>query len=271
MLEGFFDDSGTHGGPVTSVAGYAFKASERSQFVRKWRAVLKRNNVTHYRSHPFAHRQAPFDWKEEKRRLFIAELTGLLLEYGTAGFVATVARQSCNSILGRKWMNGFGNPYALCGLASIGLVGMWADDHQHYEKMAYVFEAGTKGYGTLSDIGDIILADRALSWKFRMQSLTTLAKADPCAKAVPLQAADLLAYEALKLKRASLGFEDRDPRWPIQELSKKHTKTLHLTDEILGGFVKATAGHKRWSTRLLTGLTSSNVPEWIRDARKDSV
>jgi hypothetical protein len=213
MLVFAFDASGDDSTPYLTVAGFVSSAADWDKFAAVWSARLKQDNIEFFHAAdldnfwgPFRHWQGRQDRKTLRENL-CADLMKILKSHVYQKFGSTVINNAF-----QKMDANLRKEFALCAYSAAGRtcekqVREYVATHfTRGTEFAVVFEAGDKGKGKLQKR---IAEDSGLDVKF-------LPKKD----AIPLQAADWLAYELNKavgkFGQGTLESESQ-LRWPMRE------------------------------------------------------
>jgi hypothetical protein len=193
MYTVYYDDSGSpNDTPVVVVAGLLASDEQWVEFERNWNETLQRFGISLFHMKEFAHSRGEFSkWKEhqaiESQRLererFLRQLLAhivLRVQHSFAHAVIMDDYRAVNEIY--PLAEGDLTPYALCGRTCLARASVWADKYGIPEQnIQHIFEDGSLGKGSF--------IDRATKDK----GITPTFKKKP--ESVPLQAADLFAYE----------------------------------------------------------------------------
>ena len=209
VLNGYFDESGTHdGSDAVAVAGYLSTAEQWDAFDGDWSAALGQWGVRHFHMTDFANGAKPFDtWSAEERHTRFAVLTQIIHAHVIASVGWVIPTRLYDAIVSDTAKRYTGGPY---GLAAVGCF----IDAAHLlrptfpaSRIAYVFEHGARGAGQVLKVFQQNMADPAQRTELMMQSLKFEGK-----EFVPLQAADILAYELHKHLPRQTGLDQRPQR-----------------------------------------------------------
>jgi hypothetical protein len=81
----YIDESGTHGSPVTILAGWVGRLGQWATFDPKWNRLLKRSDLSHFHSKTMRHSGGEFKgWTIAEKQAFLAKAAklGKTLEFG---------------------------------------------------------------------------------------------------------------------------------------------------------------------------------------------
>jgi hypothetical protein len=194
----YFDASynGQPSGGSYAVAGWLATGERWNSFASQWQAVLNEFSVPYMHMKEFAHFRGPYQngWKneEEKRREFIRKLNTVIAHHQTASFVCLIDRDKFEKANQEfELREYFGNEFALCGLSCVQQIYKWLKEQNKLPSADSIFEDGDER-GKLTDLLKMRgYPEPAYRPKF---DKTTPAGIIP--GMLPLQAADMLAYEA---------------------------------------------------------------------------
>jgi hypothetical protein len=185
----YLDESGTHQGAKSLiVAGYLALEEEWTAFELEWRAALSDYQVAAFHATDFANQVAPFDgWSSKKRLEFFESLTSIIARHAWAGYAVFIPIDRYTKAVSERAAKMLGGPY---GLAALRLFFDVADTLRAVDPMAeiaYVLEDGARGKGQILKVYEL----KQQYDNLRIRSLRFGTKDH----FVPLQAADVLAYE----------------------------------------------------------------------------
>lgn len=194
-LKLYFDESYSHPPDprAYSVGGYLSTSTQWKRFRKEWRRILESEGISDFHMVDFQACKPPYgSWSKEKRVKFLCSLHDIIHRRTLISFVTTVDLEDFEGLTPEQKQMLI-NPHVFAAKNCMKAVGFWAAYNIiNHQIIAYIFEQSphdkklkqlfTEGLGE---------ADR---WFFRMASL------DVADKRVewPLQAADMLVYEANK-------------------------------------------------------------------------
>lgn len=234
VLQAYFDESGREGG-VFCVAGYAFAAEQVKKFAKEWsRLFAQYPGGLHMRD--FAHRRRAFKEIEPfEQQCLMVEAVKIINRRMTAGFMV-----SCNVNevwqLSPKWIRGFSHAYTLCCHLSMIAVGNFLEESGSSERVTYLFESGHRYESEAREFMRSVVQNPDVKRSYRYDGDAFLAKAD----AIPLQAADMLAWEWAKFRDETLEQRIRPIRKSLRALFEhcpKRYKGAHITGIPLAKFM----------------------------------
>jgi Protein of unknown function (DUF3800) len=199
MLAAYFDESGTHAGsPVICMSGYVAGVEQWIDFSRNWQDVLKpyseKYGIDCFHMTDFEARQPPFDKLGKHERINLIEslirIINSRIQYGVGvGFLQADfdrAFKGMEDMVCGAW--------GLCASICLTVLHSWADLKSYDEPFAYIFEQGARHSGAFKAAYDKSQIEAKAGKEYRLGSFTL----DDRRRALPLQAADILAYEAYK-------------------------------------------------------------------------
>jgi len=194
----YFDESYTHAPQprVHTVAGYLATDIQWIKFRRDWRRILESEDLDHFHMVDFQACKPPFDmWAKEKRANFLASLHTVIKDRTIISF-ATTADLADYDVLTDEQKKALISPHAFAVHNCMKGVGFWAAYNIiNHPIIAYVFEEGQPHQKHVNRlVGRFTDEDK---WFFRLASISFAAKKGPRGLN-PLQAADMVAYEATK-------------------------------------------------------------------------
>ncbi|OGW13488.1 MAG: hypothetical protein A3G93_00685 [Nitrospinae bacterium RIFCSPLOWO2_12_FULL_45_22] len=211
MFGAYFDESGVHrDSPVVVVAGFLAPDKQWARLQSEWDKALKQTGISFFHMVDYENRQKQFkDWKEDERIERLKKFLEIIKRRITIPVVAAVGVKDYKEAA--LWQRDPGAPqnaYAFCALMCLQAIAAWADKVGHREPIGYIFEDGALHKGELLKLADQIKKDPARQDRYRWVGLSFTDKR----YFSPLQATDILAYEAYKEARVLLEGQPRAPR-----------------------------------------------------------
>jgi hypothetical protein len=229
LYTAYFDESGTHDSSEAAVvAGFVSNKIQWSAFSDRWQQVLENAHLDYFRMSDFENRRGQFiEWSENKRRNVLNELLSIINDHTFYSIGCVVLKKSMESLESDLVKEVCGDAYGVAALVC------WRNLGQVLQKLDgwldCSMETGAKGSSTLqllfeedSKIPEWQQEHRIIKLSFRDKRLF-----------LPLQAADILAYELYKQSMRQFGDETRLTRYPLKMLSGKKGKWVYMTDELL--------------------------------------
>jgi len=214
MLSCHLDDS--RGSRNLVVAGFLGGQQDWGFFEREWLDALKKYHVPspfkmqHWQTRKRVFRLMP----EQKRRDLLNDLLAIIRLRATMAVGAVVSLPDYDAVFNEEAMRRrVGTPYSLCIQACIARVGTWARLYSHNERIAYVLDRGHANAGDAWLSYKHCAADEATAEKHRVGPLVF----EDDRVAIPLQAADLVAYEAMRYQEGQ-PLSEKSLRYPFKQL-----------------------------------------------------
>lgn len=192
----YFDESYTQPPEphIYTVGGYVSTDVQWKKFQREWHRILDAENIEFFHMVDFQACKPPYGaWSKDKRKDFLASLHDVIHRRTLMSFATTVNVADFDSLTPDQ-KKALVNPHVFAAKNCMIGVGYWAANNIiNYPLIAYVFEKGSAHDKQVRRLLDVELPDVDRSF-FRMASLALADKRDKS----PLQAADIVAYEAMK-------------------------------------------------------------------------
>lgn len=218
MLTACFDASGSEmGRPCLVVAGFVATATDWTEFSRQWTARLARDALPYFRMSEFSGTYSRhYDgWSETRRRDLLSDLIGLIQSFAYRKFGTCVVNQYLADGLSPDLKERFLlNAYPLGGRKCAGEIREWILREFRSSSYELIFEDGDLHKGKLLDR---LCADGFPAPVFKPK----ITKDQSKPAFIPLQAADILAFEAYQAAKnihepSAINCE----RWPFIQLGK---------------------------------------------------
>lgn len=236
VLNVYFDESKQLGkSSIFCVAGYLFWAPQARKFSKEWRAHLVKAGVPYFHMEEFAHRTkgSPFEnMAEEARRRLLDGLLTTILSRAISHIMVIVGPEEYELCTTPEWRRAHGNAYTFVVRWCLELVGKWAEENDYTGKIAYFFESGGGAGPAWTSYMNRVSKKHFWRDQFRYGSHTFAEKK----LVLPLQAADLLAYEATKHYKDTYSLPPgnrRKARYPFERLFE--TPANHNQNHYLEG------------------------------------
>lgn len=238
----YFDESGTHeGSEVLTIASYLSLPWFWERFSEHWARALSDFRLEYFRMSKFANHQPPYDtWSEERRRACFTRLTGIIHDNVIGSSALSIPMKAYRSLpVSNRFLRMFGGPYGFAlglAFADVAILIRVADENGWG---AYVFESGANGAGQIVDTFARMNRNETTREDMRLRSLSFQNKR----QTLPLQAADILAYEVCKEESRKIAHPERPPRaFDLGTLAAVQHRWQSLDEETLTGMVKAFGG-----------------------------
>lgn len=222
LLKACFDDAGTdEKSDVVTCAGYIAWQKNWNSLDRLWRHTLRSFHVAEFSMKEFAHFDGDFKgWPESRRQSFLGQLLAAIPRHVDRGFIVSVYRSDYERHISPAVRERVGTAFSFCAQVCMGL--LEANEIQleptrwPRHRVHFLFESGTaKGWQVQRAF------DESYTKKSRLHDLRKMGYGSK--GALPLQAADLIAYEANKHLRDWLNPPKGkfSPRYPFVTLVKE--------------------------------------------------
>jgi len=223
LLAGYFDDSGTDlDSPAAVIAGFIARPSAWLGFGHLWSQVLTKYGIDVHHQNKWSNRAPPFndpnEWPTDRLQDYLNELLAVITAHDVVSVGAGIPVQRFKDCLSPKAQStttpiGFAAQCLFGEAIEVVRKGGVSD-----ARIAYIFASGTPGYSEIQQGFDAGVAVRQTKEEFGLVSLTTADIRD----VMPLQAADLVAYEVFKFIR--FGDDDLNmarARYPLRQIADR--------------------------------------------------
>ena len=219
VLTIYCDDSGTdHRNRAAVVAGYIGQVRQWEKLEKEWRNLLRDFGVSRMRRADLEAFKGEFkDWDKDRRIRFLKSAHLLIREYTKIPIGSAVIKEDFDAILHANTREQFGGVYGWCIQDCVAAVRKWCEGHHYTAPIQWVFEAGTDGHGQVHKMFAEISERKEwqiAGWSFQNKDI------------VPLQCADVLAYEMFKQVENQI--VDLGTRYPMR---KSLLDLVHMDDE----------------------------------------
>jgi hypothetical protein len=256
--EAFFDEAGTDAGcPAAFVGGFLFKKADAQSFVRQWRRrvkpLLPEGAEAFHATDCFHHTGAYQGMEFKDRENLFVRMIDLINRYAMLGVIVGIEKGEYSAF--KKASPGLqsrvGSPYSLCALWATERVGCWLTDQGRTGRVFYYYE-GSQYTGELYHFLDQAENNDQVRDRLHLKSFAM----SPKDGAIPLQAADLLAWEWNRLHVTAMIAEhgtERKRRDSIQRIGVPILKPIYLTKESASASVIVNAFRGLQSNRNYAG------------------
>jgi hypothetical protein len=204
MFALYCDDSGTHNESEWAIAACVIAPVRQwEKFREEWQKIAKDENFEVFHMANFVARKPPFDTPEwhddEKRRRIMQKLVGTIKCRATCAFVSALQKSAYDEVVPEKIKadRAMENHSTFAVRMCLGRVIRWRSEYGRTGPLQFVFDRVSKGKGEIDEVFNRSLAENAESalsdtgivrggWSFEDK-----------AQFIPIQAADILAWEAL--------------------------------------------------------------------------
>jgi len=249
MLTAYFDDSGTSpSNQVAAVAGYVASAAQWEKFNIEWKRLLSEFGVkAMHRSDLECFEGEFLGWTPAKRTELMIKAQKIIKKHTYLPVGSAVIKADFDEIIPTRMQEHVGGHYGWCVTEALVLANHWAQTAKHRDPIDWVFEAGTNGSSKVNEMFNRLFAIteartrlRINGWSFRDK--TTL----------PLQAADVVAYETYKFVQNQVVDRGKFPvrLSALDLLSEKNEYLLMWDKKRLAGFVADPENIRRLSKLL---------------------
>lgn len=230
MVQGYFDESGTHqGAAVTCVAGYLFESDQCIRFDAEWKEALSEAGLPHFHMAACANGSGMFRGKSMSERIDLEKkLIGIIKRRMLLGLVVSV-RTSDLAIAASEQDVRTGSAYVLCLLWCIAGVAAWVAKRGYTGHISYFFESGHQLSGRAHAAMEYLSRNPTLRAGARYNAHAFVSKE----QATPVQAADILAWQWYKDCIRGMGTKRRTRRLDLENLLSAPHITSHLSAEHL--------------------------------------
>jgi hypothetical protein len=215
VLKAYFDDSGTHpGSKVVLWAGFMAQSDEWALFEVECEALFKIHKISHFHAVDVEHGIGEFQdrrhWNEPRRDLLRGDLRRLIGARNIIGIGAAVHTDAWAKIASPEMISRFVNPIFLAFEHCMQQALHWAERATQQqtgvvEKVAFFFDSRESEAARGQEIASNFDGRWNRSAWYEALSFVRMRNT------LPLQAADMLAYETYQLQIARLA-TDRDPK-----------------------------------------------------------
>jgi hypothetical protein len=211
VMRAFFDESEHAESGWFCIAGYAYERRKARRFNKEWKRLWG-ERVFHMSE--FAHSRGVFALPDDERDRLIRKSVSIVTRTAAVGVITFCNAREIERAMAAagEQVVGFRGPYSLCHHVCMLALGKWSRQNMEAEGVSYVFEDGYKeNYDAHQFMGEI-------------RQMPALRHAYACVahafedkkRFLPIQSADLLAYEFVKFRRELGG--DRPPRGSFKAL-----------------------------------------------------
>jgi len=206
----YFDESGTHdGSEAVAVAGYVSTADRWVDFAAEWQAALNDDSLDLFHMSDLSVGAPPFDkWTTVRRRQRFQRYLRIIERHALASVGIVIPRKAFDATFTPRLRAICGGAYGLAAAACFMDLAETLRDGKLDGGVSYVFESGAKGRREIEKVFEANYRDLRQREVHRLVSL----RFDDKRRLLPLQAADVLAYELYRHLPRQLGWEARPAR-----------------------------------------------------------
>ena len=219
MFALYCDDSGTHAqSPIAVAAGFIAPMLQWEHFAKDWKAADADEGFGVFHMADFVARQKQFalpEWQDDRKRdRTLRRLINIIATRSNLGFMTVVEKSAYDDevpdALREKRKLGR-NHYTFAVRMSMAKILKWRMKYRHKEPIKFVFDQMSKGKGEINAVFEEALREgdekallhgisRDAGWSFESKD-----------KTLPLQAADILAWETLHYMQKTYLPSGKDP------------------------------------------------------------
>lgn len=232
LFTAYFDESGTHTeSEFVVVAGFISNEPGWDAFSVDWQVVLEACRLEYFHMSEFEHHLGPYgSWGDEEGMERLNRFLDIIHKHTFQSVGCVIPKESFDSILSPLAKKMCGGAYGLAALSCYRKLCDVANDPKVDGAMRYVMESGSRGYSSLSEIWREGVKDPG----WRKNNPIVAIESRNKKEVLPLQAADILAYELYKHAPRQLGQETRRTRYPLKRLGRTLWQWNYVDDEELG-------------------------------------
>lgn len=173
------------------VAGYVSTRQRWKKFGREWEELLREEGISAFHRTDLESLQKEFKgWTAERRDRAVRRAQKIIKRWALAGVAVGFPFDLYERIIHTPELRKrFAKPYALCTMRCIIALSEWASEDGYRDPIDYVFDRGDEGRGQVIDAFRVSDREKYLLGTCRFEDKK---------KFVPLQAADILAYEVYR-------------------------------------------------------------------------
>jgi hypothetical protein len=222
MFTVYCDDSGTDKkNRVATVAGYIGKVGRWEDFNKEWQKALNDFHVYQMHRSDLENFGGKFKaWNPTRRTKFLQRVQPIIRDHITFPIGCAVIKEDYERIIPPDVKKQFSGVYGWCARDCLAAMTNWYQRKGYRNAVRWVFEAGTTGHGQVDAMFDELYRNPITRQKYFIKGWSFEDKST-----LPLQSADVLAYEVFKQVENQI--LDRGKR-PVR-LSLKHL--VHENDD----------------------------------------
>ena len=220
-LTAYFDEAGTDSSkPAVAVGCYVATTEQWKRFkldwiwLKEWQGIKTHFHRTDQES--FWLHEDTKGWDRERQKTVYQAQHALIHAHTLRGFAATVIKADYDTVIKGADRRALGNAYEFCLRFCLAAIAGFLDHHPH-DTIKYIIESGADGQTHLRHAFQLFLADSKVKEAHRLTDENTWAFWGK-EKALPLQAADALAYEVAKEMENQFGPVKRPTRKSFLDL-----------------------------------------------------
>lgn len=226
FLSAYFDDSGSYPEhSVVVVSGLVASTKQWSDFSKKWNKLLSSERISVFHMSEFESSKGEFEgWTPERKNPFIVDLIKTTKEYARTFMGALVPTKDFD-LVKPKFPNISRTPFQLCADRCILHLSIWIEKSPERKNLSVFFD---RGKALAPEMTKLFCEKSEPKWNYALADKR---------EEIPLQAADLIAYEVFKYKKNELDGWPRPPRKSILALLKDEKQQwVTETQETIGRY-----------------------------------
>jgi hypothetical protein len=242
MLTCYCDESGTHTGgtygpsTVVCIAGAIAPVEQWELLAKEWREALDKHGIDCFHMTEFATRprRKPFEalTDAEANLLFFDRLVPLINNRVHVGFGVAFPIAAYNAVAADlSFVELVGSPYEACTALFVNRVGEWAKQRKETEPIAFVFDQNADHYPAMRASFEFSKNDPSYPFANLLGSIVS----DSRRRMLPLQVADILAYQTYRYTRSVLQGRPRVRR-ELNAILPGRFRILEIEEETLTAF-----------------------------------
>jgi hypothetical protein len=199
------------------MAGFVSTVSQWAEFSRKWEQAINEAGIPCFHMADFVARVRPFDKLTDlQREQLMRRLVMLINQYALASFDMAVLQSDFDEMLS-EYKDTIRSSWTYLTMMSINGVMFWSRMQSHLEPIHFIFDRGDRYSNEFNAAFAHWLAKKPTFSKEML--LGDFVLADRCAQ-IPLQAADMFAWEVLKYRANKLTNPATAMRGSLKQLLK---------------------------------------------------
>ncbi len=201
-LTAYLDASWTSS--AVTVAGYVSDVDRWASFETEWQDVLTGYGIEYFHMKDFAAREGDYKSWGPKGDCRLVRLLEIINASVLAAVSITVPLGLWRAVLSDEERERSGNPYCIAGFGCFREITRWMRrECGAGDEVAYVYDQGDKGRGEIFKLFNAVYDSQDLRREYRLLSM----KVEDKKRFVPLQAADILAWERNREVPKGLGLD----------------------------------------------------------------
>lgn len=243
MMKAYFDESENPG--ILTISGYIGHYGYWPRFEREWKNALGEFGLTAFHMVDFAHSNGEFErlkGREDERQKILARLMKIIYREPPRFFAfgSSVDLMAFRALPDEMRKQVGDDPYWLLFQTSIGIAVTWLLGFLREqpallnERIAFIFDRrASEGLARqlYNKLKDVVYPEN-------IAKLCGMLAFDDDEIVVPLQAADILAYEMAKYLQDMVKGIEKPRRWPMQQIMSKPGRFNIFTKDALERFFK---------------------------------